>query len=260
MKKICILAIMALAVASFGAAFDWNSAQQTYKSLQDNYRNTNGNPDQAVVAAAQKFVEAVEPKDSSEKRFVIVLKSLVRLQTTGADQSFAAHKAFIDEQLAAAGIKDKISTESYLNCYYFWWFEGWVQEVYDFMITVPDYRNWINSGHVCERLGKMQEAYDLYLISSFPDRAARIAIKYLNDPVKAFAAVKMIIVKNHKADTVNSCLNIVTQNLIGNAAITDTEMKQFLQTINRKYSGLLSTDEAKWTPVVKRIRTMLETY
>ena len=218
--------------------------------------------DQNIPAKLIQYANSIEPTTDDDKLTKIRLLELARIQTNGADLSFKTHKKAVDEYIAAVKLEKEPSTERYLETICYWWMANrWGQEIYDLMKTMPGYKSWYDSGFICQTLGKNKEAYDCYMVTGYwPDRPTRIAIYVMKDPVKAFEAAKLINQRTLPASTVGDTINLVAAYLVGNPAISDQQMKDFLTIANRKYSGQLGNDEAAWSPVIKTIRTILQTY
>ena len=255
------LVLASFAVACFvavGGSYD----DAMLHSLETEILNNRVKLDQSVPAKLIQYANSIEPTTDGDKLTKIRLLEVARIQTTGADLSFKTHKKAVDEHIAAAKLEKEPSTEHYLEAIGYWWMaDRWAQEIYDLMKTMPDYKNWYNSGYICQTLEKNEEAYECYMVTGlWPDRAMVIAIHTMKDPVKAFEAAKLINQRTLPASTVKDTINLVVSNLAGNPAISDQQMKDFLTTANRKYSGQLGNDEAAWSPVIKTIRTMLQTY
>lgn len=218
--------------------------------------------DQSIPAKIKAYADSVQPTNDNGKLRKIQLLATARMQTTGTDRSFEAHKKFVDDQIAAAKLTKAPDSATYLTILYFWWGSDFYKPIYELAKTLPGHERWSDMGHACEGLGKFGEAYDYYMVGGYyPDRAIRIAMRQLNDPAKAFEAAKLINGnKRFSAQIVGSVISYVASGLCGNAAISDAQMKAFLTTVNRKYSGMMIKDEEAWTPVIKTIRTLLQTY
>ena len=255
------LVLAFFAVACF-AAVGGNYDAAMIGSLETEAVNNRIKLDQSIPAKLVQYVNSIEPTTDCDKLVKIRLLEIARIQTTGADLSFKTHKKAFDEYIAAAKLEKELSTEFYLQMLSYWWMaDSWAQEIYDLMKTMPGYKNWCDSGFICQTLGKNEEAYDCYMVTGYwPDRPMKIALYIMKDPVKAFEAAKLINQRTLPASTVKNVINLVVSDLAGNPAISDQQMKDFLTTANRKYSGQLGHDEAAWSPVIKMIRTMLQTY
>lgn len=258
MKKLFVfLALTLFSAVTFAAGFDWAASSVCMRELQENQTAL----DPAVIDRVQQFIDAATPRNDSEKRRLIALRVMVRAQTKGSDMSWAAQKKFVDDQVAAAQLEKELTGADYLDLLYIWWYRGWDKDIYALMKTLPGFELWGNAGHLCDKMGKYEEAYDYYLASEiFPDRAAAIAMTRLNDPAKALAAVKLINEKLYPLNTVSSVIQTAMKNLAGNKSVPKAEMREFLESANQKYSGMLVEHEAEWMPVIKRIRTMLDAY
>lgn len=231
-------------------------------SLETEAVNNRIKLDQSIPAKLVQYVNSIEPTTDGDKLVKIRLLEIARIQTTGADLSFKTHKKAFDEYIAAAKLEKELSTEVYLGKISYWWMaDSWAQEIYDLMKTMPGYKSWSDSGFICQVLGKNEEAYDCYMASgSWPDRQMEIALYVMKDPVKAFESAKLINQRSRQVSVVKRVINLVVSELAGNPAIPDQQMKDFLTAANRKYSGQLGNDEAAWSPVIKMIRTLLQTY
>lgn len=256
-KLIATLITVTAGAAGFAAGFDWNTSSMIMRELQNNQTVL----DSAVTARAQQFIDTAEPQNDSDKRRLLALRVMVRIQLPGADMSWQTQKKYVDDQIVAAKFEKTLATKDYLDLLYIWWYRGWDNEIYALMKTLPGYEQWGNAGHLCEKKELYAEAYDYYFASAvFPDRAVNIASTRLNDPVKAFSAAKLVLTRTYNAACVSTVVGRVVSGLVGNTAVSAADMKDFLQNVNRKYSAMLLKDKAAWEPVIAQVRTMLETY
>lgn len=258
MKKLFLFLFLAVFSSfTFAADFDWKATEELITALDANRDVL----DPAVPARVLQFTDVAVPRNDSEKIRVISLRKSARVQTKGADMSWDAQKKFVDDQIAAAKLEKEVTVVQYLQLLYVWWYRGWDKEFYSLIKTLPGAELWPDAGHVCENMGKYAEAYEYYKASAYyPDRAARIAVKQLNEPVKGFEAAKLILTRTYNANCVGAVIEQIISGVVGNADIPTDEIKAFLQNANRKYSSMLIKDEEKWKPIITMIRTMLETY
>lgn len=82
----------------------------------------------------------------------------------------------------------------------------------------------------------------------------------VQDPAKAMEAAKTLALRDCTTKELNDGLVAIQDTMVNSGKFTDEQMKELFNSLNRKYSGKLVDDEVTWTPVVKRIRTMLGTY
>lgn len=256
MHKFLTVAVCFVAAVLGAADIDFGKVHSLFVEAARNRATL----DQSIPAKIKAYADSTQPTNDDGKLRKIQLLAIARLQTTGADRSFEAHKKFVDDQIAAAKLTKAPGSVVYLSILYFWWESDFCKPIYELAKTLPGHERWSDMGHVCEGLGKFEEAYDYYM-AYYPGRSVRIAVQRLNDPVKAFEAAKMINGnKQFSAQIVGSVISYVASGLCGNAAISDAQMKAFLTTANRKYSAMMIKDEEAWTPVIKAIRTLLQTY
>lgn len=256
MKKLVLSTLLVLSAFIGVSAFDWSASSAVMNAI-----NTQFVTDAALIENAQAFVDAAQPTDDAQRYRVIRIRALIRFQKAAGNITFDDQKKFIDDQLSELKFDGEVKAQDYLDCLYIWWYRGWDNEVYSLMKTLDGHEKWQDAGHVCDKLGKYEEAYNYYVESdTFPDRAVSIAATRLNDPARAFAAAKLILERTYWASCVSSVISNTVSHLVGNPAIPADEMKTFLTNANRKYSAKLIEDDAAWRPVITMIRTMLETY
>lgn len=254
------LALFALTLASI-AAYAVPFAVTDYNAQMSALWKNRSAKDQSVVSSAVAYADSVESDQTGIKMLMVKAKAVARTQTAGADQSWTAHKAYVDAQIAALNLAQPPETPQYLGALYVWWIPTWDKDIYAFMKTLPDYEKWVDAGMYAFKNGHYEEAYTLYMTAKAnPHRAAGIAINKMKDPVKCFAACKMITESFYGIETVRGVIEIAIGKLSGNDKIPAAEFKAFLQSVNRKYSAKLIADEATWKPVIAQVRTILETY
>lgn len=256
MKKLVLSTLLVLASVIGVSAFDFAESTTILRSIDQA-----GGADAAALERAQTFVASAIPNDNGQRLRIVMIRSMIQFQTPGADRSWETHKKFVDDAISDVKFDGEIKAKDYLECLYIWWYRGWDNEVYSLMKTLDGFELWPDAGHVCDKLGKYEEAYNYYVSSAaFPDRAMSIAATRLNDPARAFVAAKQILERTYWASCVSSVISNTVSHLVGNPAIPADEMKTFLTNANRKYSSKLIEDDAAWRPVITMIRTMLETY
>ena len=256
MKKLVLSTLLVLASVIGVSAFDFAESTTILRSIDQA-----GGADAAALERAQTFVASAVPNDNGQRIRLVKIRSMIQFQTPGADRGWATHKKFVDDALGDVKFEGEIPAGDYLSCLYIWWYRGWDNEIYSLMKTLDGHELWSDAGHVCDKLGKYEEAYNYYVSSAtFPDRAVSIAATRLNDPARAFAAAKLILERTCSVNIVSAVITKTVSSLVGNPAIPAEEMKSFLTNANRKYSAKLIEDDAAWRPVITMIRTMLETY
>lgn len=256
MKKLVLSTLLVLASVIGVSAYDWKVSSTIIDSLNKKITN-----DPVVLEQAQEFADQAVPDSDTQRFRLIRIRALIRFQKAAGNITFDDQKKFIDDQLSELKFNGEVKAQDYLDCLYIWWYRGWDNEVYSLMKTLDGHEKWQDAGHVCDKLGKYEEAYNYYVESdTFPDRAVSIAATRLNDPARAFAAAQLILERSYSVNAVSPIIAKTVSHLVGNPAIPAEEMKSFLTNANRKYSSKLIEDDAAWRPVITMIRTMLETY
>lgn len=250
------------------AAVNATAAEFVWKDFGDNvdrplYQNRI-KMEQSVVKAAQEYLDTLELTNDIHKLAVIKQRVRAYDQTTGVDRSLAALKNYADKLIAAETFDKPLTGAQYLSIFSIWWRQGekqFAQDVYALMKATEGAETYADAGLWANAVEKYAEAYDLYIAASaWPNRSMTIAINRLKDPAKAFAAAKQITNHTYSAAVVGSVITMTISKLAGNDAVPGSDMKAFLQNVNRKYSSQLIVDKATWEPIIAQVRTILETY
>ena len=265
MRKLFLLSLFILTgLWSFVTAAVEYNWQEIYTRVNRQLYNNRVALNQEVVNDVISYLDTVDARSDGQKISIIRGRVWAYDQTTGADRSLAGLRAFAEPLIAAAKL-EKAPTGAQLASIFSIWYRQtdveFAKEVYDFIKQTPGAEGYADSGLWANAVGKYEEAYSLYVATAvWPHRAVNLAIYKLNDPVKAFAAARLLTGKTYRANIVKPVIQQVVSKLVGNDAIPAAEMKTFLQNVNRKYSSQLIEDKAPWEPIIAQIRTVLETY
>lgn len=253
-------------VAAFGlcaAEYD-DSASRTLESKMNDqagrFVQGYGEADAAVVAEAEKFLAETEFKtDVAKRRYLQVFRHLTFIKNPKLP--FADWKAIYDAKIEELKFEQKLNTSRYLGVLLPWYAPHCCKDGYEAMIAFPDWKTFVDSPYWCIRNGKWQEAYDAFLVNQKQiARVIRMCMTNLQDPAKAMEAAKTLALRDCTVKELNDGLVAIQDTMVNSGKFTDEQMKELFNSLNRKYSGKLVDDEVTWTPVVKRIRTMLGTY
>lgn len=255
LKNVLCGLFLACAVMFGAQAFDWEASGTLLNELM-----RQSGVSSETLAQAKEFVASAEPTTDLERIRLIRLRALVRFQEPGAARDWSEHKKFIEGEIAGMSFDRAPSSAELLGLLYVWWYRGWDKEVYAFMKTLPGFERWRDAGHVCDWLGLDREAYEYHLAAGvYPDRAMTAALR-MGEPRLAFEAAEMVLTRQYDATRVSEVLKMVVASLVNSEAVSDSEMKVFLQKLNRVYSARLIENDAAWRPVITAVRTLLETY
>lgn len=219
-----------------------------------------GEADAAVVAEAEKFLAETEFKtDIAKRRYLQVFRHLTFIESPKLP--FVDWKATCDAKIAELELKTPLSTDSYWSCVLPWYVAHCHKAGYEALTADENWKQFNDASYWCINNGKYQEAYDAFLINRC--RVPRIIVMCmtkLQDPAKAMEAAKTLALRDCTARELNDGLIAIQDWMVNSGKFSDAQMKELFNFLNRKYSGKLVDDEVTWTPVLKRIRTMLSTY
>lgn len=253
-------------VAAFGlcaAEYNDSAARTLGNKMNDQagrFVQGHGEADAAVVAEAEKFLAETEFKtDVAKRRYLLVFRHLTFIKNPKL--SFADWKATYDAKIEELKFKQKFNTSTYLAILLPWYAPHCYKDSYEAMVAFPDWKTFYDASYWCIKNGKYQEAYDAFLVNQNQiARVIRMCMINLQDPAKAMEAAKTLALRDCTIKELNDGLVAIQDTMINSGKFTDEQMKELFNSLNRKYSGKLVDDEVTWTPVVKRIRTMLGTY
>jgi len=259
MKKIMLTLVLATGTAISIFAAPWNGKEWNENVSKKLYANRVAK-DAKVLADVQSYIDTIELTSDGQRNGVVGAKKCIYVQTQGADTSFTAIKAYVDKLIAEMGYEIKPDGVNYLNLIYNHWAGNdpvYCKAAYDYARATDGWTKWYSSVSVCRTLKKYAEAYDLAYTQKQIWNALYIAQNNLADMDKAFAAAKLVTTKDCTVGEVKNVLKFAIGNCVGNDVVDQSEVKDLLSKMNRKYSSKMVLDKETWEPVIGQIRETL---
>ena len=262
-KILTVCCIVGLTAVTLAAAYDEQSAVAIISKLNDQAARLvqgHGIADAQIVVEGQKFLAETEFKtDTAKRRYLYIFRHLTFI--ANPKTTFAEWKAKFDAKYAELKFEKQSDTNTYLWMMTPWYAHHCFKDGYEFMVSLDDWKTFDDAPYWCISNGKYEEAWEAFLVNQKQvSRIIKMCMVNLQDPAKAMTAAKTLVTRDCTANELTNGLIAIQNMMVNSGKFSDEQMKELLVQLNRKYSGKLIDDEATWTPVVKRIHTMLGTY
>ena len=266
MKKIVtFICAIGAAIGLHAAAFNEASA----KVLENKLHNVAtavvqgyGTADELILAEGEKFLAETEfTSDIGKRRYMQIFRHVSFIKNPKL--SFADWKTACDAKIAELKFEKALDTNDYMVMLLPWYAEHCFKEGYEALVAKEDWKTFVDATFWCVKNAKYQEAWEAFLVRKTQVRQIiPVCMVNLQDPDKAYEAALSLATSDGETNvsSINASLDVIQKYMVNSGKFSDEKMKSLFQQLNRKYSGKLLDDETAWTPVVKRIRTMLGTY
>ena len=146
----------------------------------------------------------------------------------------------------------------------YWRGTAWKAEMYKVLKGIPGVEKAGDMGGFAQSAGKYEEACEIYIGTRATwayAQTVRMAAEKLGAE-KAFGYAKRIMAQGvtMRAADAKAMMDVVYAKLLTAEGVKPAEMKEFLQTANRKFTVCMPSDPTAWEPVVAGIRNALDAF
>ena len=260
MKKIMlgIAALMGMGGIATATEITWEGlCKNVLHPLRDN------SGDLEVVAKVSDYVGTLEAKTDSQREMLIRAKVAVYAEANpeaGAEDVFGYAK----QCFAEAGFTAPVTGRMYPSAVMIYWRDTkFKAEMYKVLKGIPGVEKSGDMGGFAQSAGQYEEACEIFIGTRATWAYAgvvRMAAEKLGAE-KAFGYAKRIMQGGAmRAVEAKVMMDVVYAKLLTADGVKPAEMKEFLQTANRKFTVCMPSDPTAWEPVVAGIRNALDAF
>ena len=260
MKKIMlgIAALMGMVGIATATEITWEGlCKNVLHPLRDN------SGDLEVVAKVSDYVGTLEAKTDGQREMLIRAKVAVFAEANpeaSAEDVFGYAKQCFEE----AGFTAPVTGRMYPSAVMIYWRgTAWKAEMYKVLKGIPGVEKSGDMGGFAKSAGQYEEACEIFIgcrATWAYAEVVRMAAEKLGAG-EAFAYAKRIMQGGAmRAVEAKAMMDVVYAKLLTADGIKPAEMKEFLQTANRKFTVCMPSDPTAWEPVVAGIRNALDAF
>ena len=260
MKKIMlgIAALMGMVGIATATEITWEGlCKNVLHPLRDN------SGDLEVVAKVSDYVGTLEAKTDGQREMLIRAKVAVYAEANpeaSAEDVFAYAKQCFEE----AGFTAPVTGRMYPSAVMIYWRgTAWKAEMYKVLKGIPGVEKSGDMGGFAKSAGQYEEACEIFIgcrATWAYAEVVRMAAEKLGAE-KAFGYAKRIMQGGSmRAVEAKAMMDVVYAKLLTADGVKPAEMKEFLQTANRKFTVCMPSDPTAWEPVVAGIRNALDAF
>lgn len=261
MKKIMlgIAALMGMVGIATATEITWEGL---CKNVLHPLRDNSGDP--AAVAKVSDYVGTLEAKTDGQREMLVRAKVAVFAEQNpeaSAEDVFGYAK----QCFAEAGFTAPVTGRMYPPAVMVYWRgTAWKAEMYKVLKGIPGVEKSGDMGGFAQSAGQYEEACEIYIGTRATWAYAgvlRMAAEKLGAE-KAFGYAKRIMAQGvtMRAADAKAMMDVVYAKLLTAEGVKPAEMKEFLQTANRKFTVCMPSDPTAWEPVVAGIRNALDAF
>lgn len=260
MKKIMlgIAALMGMVGIATATEITWEGL---CKNVLHPLRDNSGDP--AAVAKVSDYVGTLEAKTDRQREMLIRAKVAVYAEANpeaSAEDVFAYAKQCFEE----AGFTAPVTGRMYPSAVMIYWRgTAWKAEMYKVLKGIPGVEKSGDMGGFAKSAGQYEEACEIFIgcrATWAYAEVVRMAAEKLGAE-KAFGYAKRIMQGGSmRAVEAKAMMAVVYAKLLTADGVKPAEMKEFLQTANRKFTVCMPSDPTAWEPVVAGIRNALDAF
>ena len=260
MKRIMlgIAALTGMAGIATAAEVTWNEITQNVL-----YPLRDAAGDREAVAKVAEHVGTLEAKKDWQKEMLVRAKVAVFAESN-PDATAEDILGYAKQCFGELGM-DLKNGKMYPGAVMLWWRDNaYRADMYKLLKQIPGTEKSCDMGGFAEGAGKYEEACEIFVEtrSSFAyGRLIRMAAEKLGAE-KAFGYAKRIMAQGvtMRAADAKAMMDVVYARLLTAEGVKPAEMKEFLQTANRKFTVCMPSDPTAWEPVVAGIRNALDAF